>query len=334
VAQGDPAVGTAQFAGFYNRGLTLFETDQILHPDLRGIRFRVDSPLLRHTLSRDNVLRDRPFQRAIEHVRDLVRGALRRDVVARLERAARDLGRSKPPFDEALVRSYVALLRAAGEPFNLSSREVVFPLTDPVREGVHTATAGSIADAKEHLFAPAPDDLTRALAAAGVAVVLAPHPAIVAQLQARVSLPQPPKQYYLLLRELGKGELSKGDRALCKATAHALGAAGVSVGRVALARPSNAIGLPCVVLDGVTAAGEGVWLCKQRWADSAWAKEGARKGILLDADDPAVKLARERARADVFTAAHLLARILLLCRDDPKGKMSDGLFEAAAEELA
>lgn len=334
VAQGDSAVGTAQFAGFYNRGLTLFETDQALHPDLRGICFRVDSPHLRHTLSRDNVLRDRPFQRVIEHVRDLARGALRRDLVARLERAARDLARSKPPFDEALVLSYVALLQAAGEPFALSPREVVFPLTDPGRDGHPTATASSIADAKERLFAPAPDDLTRALAMVGVPVVCAPHPAIVAQLQNRVSLPQPPQQYYLLLRELGKGELSKSDRALCKATARALGAAGVAVGGVALATPSNPIGLPCVVLDGVTAAGEGVWLCKQRWADTAWAKESARKGILLDAGDPAVKLARERSRADVFTAAHLLARILLLCRDDPKGKLSDTLFEAAAEELA
>ena len=333
VAQGDPAVGAAQFAGFYNRGLTLFETDQILHPDLRGIRFRVDSPHLRHTLSRDNVLRDRPFQRVIEQVRDIVRGALRRDVVAHLARAARDLARAKPPFDESLVLAYLALLQAAGEPFKLSPDEVVFPLTEPIH-GSHTATAGGIVQGKELLVAPAPDALTHALARGGTPVILAPHSGIIAQLQNRGALPQPPAQYHLLLRELGKREFSKSDRALCDATARALGAAGVPVLRVALAAPSNPIGLPCVVLDGVTSVGEGVWLCEQRWADSAWAKERARGGILLDADDPAVKLARERAGADVFTAAHLLARILLLWRDDPKGKISDALFEAAAKELS
>jgi molecular chaperone HtpG len=332
VAQGDPAVGTAQFAGFYNRGLTLFETDQVLHPELRGICFRVDSPHLRHTLSRDNVLRDRAFQRVIEQVRHIARGALRHDVAAHLARAARDLARAKPPFDESLVLAYVALLQAAGEPFKLSVEEVVFPLTDPMG-GDHTATAESIVQGKVHLVAPAPDALTRALARVGTPVVLAPHPGIVAQLQDRGALPQPPAQYHLLLRELGKRGFSRSDRALCEATARALGAAGVPVGRVALAKPSNLIGLPCVVLDGVTSVGEGVWLCAQRWADSAWAKERAREGILLDINDPAVGLARERAKVDVFTAAHLLARILLLCRDDPRGKLSDALFAAAAEEL-
>jgi hypothetical protein len=49
---------SSTFAGFYTRGLTLFESDQVVSDELRGIRFKVMSPHLQHTLSRDNVRRD------------------------------------------------------------------------------------------------------------------------------------------------------------------------------------------------------------------------------------------------------------------------------------
>ncbi|HVK63188.1 MAG TPA: hypothetical protein VM694_01870, partial [Polyangium sp.] len=59
-----------------------------------------------------------------------------------------------------------------------------------------------------------------------------------------------------------------------------------------------------------------------------------RGGLLLDVTNEAVVAARVRAREDVFVAAHLLARILLLSREDPSGKVSDSLFEASAKVIA
>ncbi len=52
------------FAGFYNRGLTLMESDQAHQPSWRALRFRIDSPYLEHTLTRDRLLEDDHFQRA------------------------------------------------------------------------------------------------------------------------------------------------------------------------------------------------------------------------------------------------------------------------------
>ncbi|WP_437656222.1 ATP-binding protein [Sorangium sp. So ce1182] len=76
------------FAGFYNRGLTLFETADELFNGLSGVRFKVMSPRLQHTLSRDNVRRDDAFWEALARVRELVKGPLRRELAARLPQAA------------------------------------------------------------------------------------------------------------------------------------------------------------------------------------------------------------------------------------------------------
>lgn len=54
--------GTTQFFGFYNRGLTLLEGDAGFFP---GIAFKVSSRYLEHTMTRDNVIRDAAFEKAM-----------------------------------------------------------------------------------------------------------------------------------------------------------------------------------------------------------------------------------------------------------------------------
>src|SRR3990170_2628958 len=66
-----PARTDPPWAGFYNRGLTLLETQEPLVP---GITFKIASRYLEHTLTRDNVRRDRQFDRAMKLVADLVAG--------------------------------------------------------------------------------------------------------------------------------------------------------------------------------------------------------------------------------------------------------------------
>ncbi len=59
--------------GMYNRGLTLLETTEVLEP---GVTMKIVSRYLEHTLTRDNVRRDRHFSRAMSLAKDLVNDKL------------------------------------------------------------------------------------------------------------------------------------------------------------------------------------------------------------------------------------------------------------------
>ncbi len=71
--------------GLYNRGLTLLETTEPMVP---GVALKIVSRYLEHTLTRDNVRRDRHFSKALALARALVEGALLRQLPAELEAAA------------------------------------------------------------------------------------------------------------------------------------------------------------------------------------------------------------------------------------------------------
>lgn len=333
----DPANGRASFAGFYNRGLTLFETVEPLDPALVNVRFRVDSPHLRHTLSRDNVLRDRAFHRLVAHVRKLVAGSLRRELVSRLARAARDLAAANMPFDEELVLSYVAFLEAAlSPPFELSLDEILLPLAGPW-ESKRVAPWRRILREKQVYHTPSRTELSLALAQVGRPVLLAPHAGLVTAYAARGPLPGPllPEHDWLLLHELSAKEASETDIAFCSALQATLRVVGIRVERVSLARPGAKVAMPAVIADDhVTFIADRTWLCPKAHADLGWAQKKPRGALLLDVNDMSVDLARTRAKEDVFMAAHLFARVLLLFRPDSNGKLSDRLFEAAAKELA
>ncbi|HSO40428.1 MAG TPA: ATP-binding protein, partial [Labilithrix sp.] len=79
VGVGDPGPRGADlewrpsFCGLYNHGLTLLETSDC-EPGLACVRFKIDSPRLAHTLSRDNVRRDGEHRRLLERVRTIVAG--------------------------------------------------------------------------------------------------------------------------------------------------------------------------------------------------------------------------------------------------------------------
>jgi hypothetical protein len=84
------AGATKPLIGFYNRGLTLIETD---HPPgeeatLAGLSLRVKSRHLEHTLTRDNVLIDENYERVIARVSELVAGPLRAKLIAHAEAQA------------------------------------------------------------------------------------------------------------------------------------------------------------------------------------------------------------------------------------------------------
>ncbi|MGI5843878.1 MAG: ATP-binding protein [Candidatus Xenobium sp.] len=74
-----PAFETAPFFGFYNRGLTLSEGHQEIIP---GIQFKLNSRYLEHTLTRDQVLHDENYEKAMALLRTAVDGPLRDELFA------------------------------------------------------------------------------------------------------------------------------------------------------------------------------------------------------------------------------------------------------------
>jgi len=80
-----PARELPAISGFYNRGLTLLETDEELLP---ALALKVVSASLEHTLTRDNVKRDESFARALAAAKRLADGPLLAALPAELEKAA------------------------------------------------------------------------------------------------------------------------------------------------------------------------------------------------------------------------------------------------------
>ena len=71
-------------AGFYNRGLTLTETTS----PIAGVTFKINSRYLEHTLTRDAVLHDDNYNKAMDIVRGVVDGELKQTLFDRVEAIA------------------------------------------------------------------------------------------------------------------------------------------------------------------------------------------------------------------------------------------------------
>lgn len=104
------------YSGLYNRGLTLLETREPLVP---GVTFKLLSRYLEHTLTRDNVLRDEHFERAMALVRKVAEGAL-------LDRLPAEL---KAAIDRGDWSDYSVLLRFARDR-ELPHARLVFPVAN------------------------------------------------------------------------------------------------------------------------------------------------------------------------------------------------------------
>ncbi|MDY0000806.1 MAG: ATP-binding protein [Polyangia bacterium] len=96
----------AGWFGFYNKGLTLHEGSGEFWPH---VAFKVDSRYLEHTLTRDNVLRDDNFAKALGIVKRLVTTELPKRLLAALEK------RRESPKDRDAPLLHSALARVARE---------------------------------------------------------------------------------------------------------------------------------------------------------------------------------------------------------------------------
>lgn len=100
-----PSDAAEPFFGFYNRGLTLREGEKEYLP---GVAFKVSSRYLEHTLTRDNVLTDKNYDKAMALLSEIVDGPFRRQL---FEKAAKSLdyqlfGYLAPRFGRKLPSEY------------------------------------------------------------------------------------------------------------------------------------------------------------------------------------------------------------------------------------
>lgn len=94
--------------GFYNKGLALAvvrgETDLVPAP-LRHITFRIKSRYLEHTLSRETVMRDENYEKAMAMIGEAARGPLRQSLLAEIDQLVRAVA-SDPTQSEMTIRRW------------------------------------------------------------------------------------------------------------------------------------------------------------------------------------------------------------------------------------
>lgn len=305
-----PGVEPRSFAGFYNRGLTLHTQTEAL-PGLEGLRFKIDSPELAHTLSRDNVRRDGRFAHALEQLRRLAQGPLRARAAEALARAAASVVEGGAPGH------YAALLETARwPPLSLDRGELAFPLTDPI-DDLSVLSGDEIARRTPFrapvLFATGRDELTTALARTGRPVVWCSTPEVASEVAEVFDVRtffgpngtcRAHELYVSMEERRGLGAVAAR---LAAELERVLEASGNAVGRVAYAR---FCGAPLRRTAVVVGADHGRLARADELA--AARRLGRSRVMLLDVSASAVVAARSAARRDVATAAQLLARIVLL----------------------
>lgn len=304
------------FGGFYNRGLTLMESTDI-EPGLEGIRFKISSPHLSHTLSRDSVRRDDESRRVLARVRKLVEKELWSELQARIAEAALEA-------TTAGCERYATLLSAVlAPPFESNRKWAVAPLVDPLgTEAVKTLNALRKAPGPM-LIADASTPLTRALAKAGQPVVR--HVVLSALVRQITHLPITEADRAFAFASALAPHDEGQDLAFVSELTRLLCAAGRNVARTRLASFDGiAKDSSCRVVD--TEATSAFTLADQAmerpWGDSAT--------LFLNADHATIRLARRRAKTDAAVAAHLVCRAILIAEGPLDAKVVDRLLEAAA----
>lgn len=95
------ARGNETFCGFYNKGLTLLERQD---SGFARVSFKVSSRYLEHTLTRDNVIEDDNYHKAMSLVESLIEGALVERLFELLDQEIRAGGRlAKARYLQSLV---------------------------------------------------------------------------------------------------------------------------------------------------------------------------------------------------------------------------------------
>jgi hypothetical protein len=292
------AGGAGSFGGFYHRGLTLHETTA-LSSWLDGLQFKIDSPALQHTLSRDNLRHDDGYHGVMRELRSIVENTLPREIVARIRRIARESANSGER-----VGDHPALLAAALTPcLEIDAGDLELPLASPVG-GATTIPATKLVKAKLGLRAPKGDALTEALAKLGRPVWQTDDLTLAVRLGERVGAPIVAASDVFL--RVVPVECAASDEALVTLVDEHLRAAGAKTPSVRLVTLDGAN----PKLAGIAIGDEPVVLLDE--ARRGWLRWLGATPLGLVVKHRAVSTARRLAAHDAARAAHLLARYLLV----------------------
>ncbi|HNW44090.1 MAG TPA: ATP-binding protein, partial [Elusimicrobiales bacterium] len=178
------------FFGFYNRGLTLKEGRKVFIP---GVEFKIKSRYLEHTITRDNVMEDANYQKAMAIIKRLASKELPKKLRPDLEALAVRMSDAAAQRDPAAMKALEyewarrkTLLKImagsflAGFKYDFEEWKIL-PAVDGGPVAIEDLTAawkklrrpgGLYDDIPAYFTAMAPDVITRALCALGAPVLL------------------------------------------------------------------------------------------------------------------------------------------------------------------
>ena len=296
----------APYAGFFNRGLTLYET-----ADRGPVGFKVQDPRLEHTLSRDNVQRDAAYHRVTRLVDGEGRQLLHRAIATALREAA-----------ESDRDRHLRIARIAYEHLRLDPADCAVPLVD----AVDGRTWATIAEARDPVVFHAAEStpLTRALASGGRRVVVSACASLLRDVGGRLSVFDPHDSLTLVQPvPLETSDWSLfGHLTELLSTAHR--------------RPSDVVvaeltGQCADALFIANAKSTSPWIVQAVDADADPFRLLLRPALVLSAAHPIVDKARRAT--DPVLAAALLARAILLDARVLTGERDEALFSAALARL-
>lgn len=275
------------FAGFYNKGLTLHESAQVEGAAvLAGMAFKVSSRYLEHTLTRDSVLHDDQYQRAMNIVLRLAQGAL----IDRLFELAGQgdafawqvLGeRWQQAEHMPPERATVPVFPTAGKPASWAQVQVAAK--------AETLLTTSEASPLATLRAKAGDTVLIGPGAAAAATALGQDLPL---LQSRWLLPQPAEDAGALPAEI-EAQLSAEDHAV----------AGVRVMRWGAALPER-VAVAAARLD------EPIPIADARRLSTGFFER--KRWLIINADHPTVAALLPQAKGEPEWVAYLLTKLFFL----------------------
>lgn len=314
----------AALRGYYHGGLTLHEE----HDDsLPHVAFKIDSRFLEHTLTRDNVIRDHNYAKAMAIVaklartrllgaafealeRGLAQGGLAPDELALLHRSVTACfaqGQAEPSWLAAAIvpmrgepPASLESLRRRARGARLWQAQVDSPLVERLRAEGHRVIACMPGDAVEALVSAACGEQAREVATLCMPVPLGAH--------------EPAADWQPLLDAL-RGLIGRRFKVSELALAH-LGYPGSSVAdRLMISQARFG------ALDELAEVGR---------LSSGWLASG--RVLVLDVDHPTARHAQAIARSgEPELAAYLVLKAFLLHEGELAAGLDDELASAAAE---
>lgn len=295
------------FFGFYNKGLTLHEGHEDL---LGGLVFKINSRYLEHTLTRDNVLRDDNFHKAMEIAQGLADGPLLDRLYEQLARAVAD-GGTGPEVDFLYATLGTVLATRKARPGDMDER--VFYKT--LRGGEATISEIRRAHRQGRLLVDTKDaPLIEALESREGSIVLAVAPKTVAYETLTILLVgEPPRANERFCHPVPatSGAEDRAWEPLRKGISRLFEGHGAKLSDVAMAHfayPGSSIARQVAItqqeLGEVTAVEDAKGLGRSFFS--------RRRVLVVNADHPTVRRLIEVSAAEPEFASYVLAKLFFL----------------------